>query len=72
MKALELRAALVAAATLGILAWALRHLLPAMPKWSIPFAAAVGLIGYNRGRVASRRTGRPTATSRLQGGLNGP
>jgi hypothetical protein len=44
--AFELLAALVAAATLGLLAWALRRWLPAMPKWAIPLAAALGLIGY--------------------------
>jgi hypothetical protein len=44
--ALELIAALIAAATLGLLVWALRRWLPAMPKWSVPLAAAVGLIGF--------------------------
>jgi hypothetical protein len=44
--ALELIAALIAAATLGLLVWALRRWLPSMPKWSVPLAAAVGLIGY--------------------------
>jgi hypothetical protein len=44
--ALELIAAMIAAATLGLLAWALRRWLPSMPKWSMPLAAAVGLIGY--------------------------
>ncbi|MEZ5796847.1 MAG: hypothetical protein R3D63_04750 [Paracoccaceae bacterium] len=43
--ALELVGALIAAATLGLMAWALRRLLPGLPKWLIPVAAAVGLIG---------------------------
>jgi hypothetical protein len=44
--ALELIAGLIAAATLGLLAWALRRWRPDMPRWSVPFAAAVGLIGF--------------------------
>jgi hypothetical protein len=44
--ALELIAALIAAATLGLLAWAARRWRPGLPQWSVPFAAAVGLIGF--------------------------
>lgn len=43
--ALELIGALVAAATAGLLAWALRRWAPGLPRWFVPFAAAVGLIG---------------------------
>ncbi|MDX5350377.1 MAG: hypothetical protein LPJ86_07635 [Caulobacteraceae bacterium] len=43
--ALELIGALIAAATLGLLAWALRRWRPGLPRWLVPFAAAVGLIG---------------------------
>lgn len=43
--ALELIGALVAAATLGLLFWALRRRFASLPKWSVPGAAAVGLIG---------------------------
>jgi type III secretory pathway component EscS len=42
--ALVLIAALIAAATLGLLAWALRRRWTGMPQWSVPFAAAVGLV----------------------------
>jgi hypothetical protein len=44
--AFELIAGLLVAATLGLMVWALRRWLPSMPKWSVPFAAALGLIGY--------------------------
>jgi hypothetical protein len=44
--ALELIAALIAAATLGLLVWALRRWRPGLPQWSVPFAAAVGLVGF--------------------------
>lgn len=43
--ALELIGALIAAATLGLLAWALRRWRPGLPRWFVPFSAAVGLIG---------------------------
>lgn len=43
--ALELIGALIAAATLGLLAWALRRWRPGLPSWFVPVAAAVGLIG---------------------------
>ncbi|WP_137111437.1 hypothetical protein [Rhodobacter sp. SY28-1] len=43
--ALELIGALIAAAALGLLAWALRRWRPGLPRWLVPFAAAVGLIG---------------------------
>jgi hypothetical protein len=43
--ALELIGALVAAATAGLLAWALRRWRPGLPRWFVPFMAAVGLIG---------------------------
>ena len=43
--ALELIGALIAAAALGLLAWALRRKLPGLPKWSVPVAAGLGLIG---------------------------
>jgi hypothetical protein len=43
--ALELIGALVVAASLGLMAWALRRHFSAMPKWSVPVAAGVGLIG---------------------------
>ena len=43
--ALELIGSLVAAATLGLLLWALRRRFTSLPKWSVPLAAAVGLIG---------------------------
>ncbi|NJM82885.1 MAG: hypothetical protein HC844_10645 [Tabrizicola sp.] len=45
--ALELVAAIIAAITLGLIAWALRrHLGERMPKWSVPLAAGLGLIGF--------------------------
>lgn len=44
--ALELIAALIAAATLGLLVWALRRRFTGLPMWSVPFAAAVGLVGF--------------------------
>lgn len=44
--ALELIAALIAAAALGLLAWALRRRYRGLPKWSVPLAAALGLIGF--------------------------
>lgn len=44
--AFELIAALIAAATLGLLVWALRRHFTGLPKWSVPFAAAVGLVGF--------------------------
>jgi hypothetical protein len=45
--AIELIAAIVAAITLGLMVWALRrHFGERMPKWSVPFAAALGLIGF--------------------------
>lgn len=44
--ALELIAALIAAATLGLLVWALRRRVTGLPKWSVPLAAAVGLVGF--------------------------
>lgn len=43
--ALELIAALIAAATVGLMAWALRRWFPGLPQWFIPVAAGVGLIG---------------------------
>lgn len=43
--ALELIGALVAAAALGLLAWALRRRFAGLPKWLVPVAAAFGLIG---------------------------
>jgi hypothetical protein len=43
--ALELIGAILAAATLGLLAWALRRWRPGLPRWFVPLAAAVGLIG---------------------------
>lgn len=42
---LELIGSLMAAAALGLLAWALRRRFAGLPKWSVPFAAACGLIG---------------------------
>lgn len=42
----ELIAALIAAAACGLMAWALRRRFDAMPKWSVPFAAAVGLVAF--------------------------
>jgi hypothetical protein len=44
--ALELIAALIAAATLGLIAWALRRWWPVLPRWLVPVAAGVGLIGF--------------------------
>jgi hypothetical protein len=44
--ALELIAALIAASTLGLLAWALRRWKPGLPRWLVPVAAGVGLIGF--------------------------
>ena len=44
--ALELIAALITAATLGLLAWALRRWFPGLPKWLVPVAAGLGLIGF--------------------------
>lgn len=44
--ALELIAALVAAAVLGLLAWAFRRWVPSSPNWLIPVAAGAGLIGF--------------------------
>ncbi len=43
--ALELIGALIAAGALGLLAWALRRWRPSLPRWFVPFMAAVGLIG---------------------------
>ena len=43
--ALELIGALMAAAALGLLVWALRRRLTGLPKWSVPAAAALGLVG---------------------------
>jgi hypothetical protein len=43
--ALELIGALIAAGALGLLAWALRRWRPGLPRWFVPFMAAVGLIG---------------------------
>lgn len=43
--ALELVAALIAAAALGLLAWIVRRWVPAVPKWAISVSAAIGLIG---------------------------
>jgi hypothetical protein len=43
--ALELIGALIAAATLGLLAWAFRRWVPAAPRWLVPVAAGAGLIG---------------------------
>jgi len=43
--AFELIGALIAAAALGLLLWALRRVFKNLPKWSVPAAAAVGLIG---------------------------
>jgi len=44
--ALELIAALVAAAVLGLMAWAFRRWVPSSPKWLIPVAAGAGLICF--------------------------
>jgi hypothetical protein len=44
--ALELVAALIAAASVGLLVWALRRWFPSLPKWSVPVAAGAGLIGF--------------------------
>lgn len=44
--ALELIAALIAAASLGLLVWALRRRFTGLPKWSVPFAGALGLICF--------------------------
>ncbi|WP_128514953.1 hypothetical protein [Tabrizicola thermarum] len=43
--ALELIGAILAAATLGLLAWALRRWSPGLPRWFVPVMAAAGLIG---------------------------
>lgn len=43
--ALELIGALVVAAVLGLMAWALRRWLPSLPKWLVPVSAGIGLIG---------------------------
>jgi hypothetical protein len=43
--ALELIGALIAAAALGLMAWALRRWRPGLPKWIVPVAAGLGLIG---------------------------
>lgn len=43
---LELIAALIAAVTLGLMVWALRRRFTGLPQWSVPFAAAVGLVGF--------------------------
>ena len=43
--AFELIGALLAAAALGLIAWAARRWFAGMPKWSVPVAAGVGLIG---------------------------
>ena len=43
---LELIAALIAAATLGLLVWALRRWFPGLPRWSVPLAGALGLIAF--------------------------
>ena len=44
--AFELIAALIAAAVLGLMAWALRRWVPGLPKWLVPFAGAMGLICF--------------------------
>ena len=44
--AIELIAAIVAAAVMGLLAWALRRWVPSLPKWLVPFSAGLGLIGF--------------------------
>lgn len=44
--AIELIAALIAAATMGLLAWALRRWRPGLPQWSVPAAAALGLVAF--------------------------
>ena len=43
--ALELIGSLIAAAALGLLAWALLRRYPGLPKWAVSLAAAAGLIG---------------------------
>lgn len=43
--ALELIGAVFAALTLGLLVWALRRSFPAMPRWAVPAAGGLGLIG---------------------------
>lgn len=43
---LELIAALIFAFCMGGLAYGLRKLVPALPKWMIPGAAALGLFGF--------------------------
>lgn len=43
--ALELISALVAAAALGLLVWAIRRKVQAIPRWLVPVAAGAGLIG---------------------------
>jgi len=44
--AIELIAALLTAGTLGLLAWALLRWVPSLPRWLVPVAAGVGLVGF--------------------------
>lgn len=43
--AIELISALIAAAALGLLVWAIRRRVPAIPRWLVPATAGAGLIG---------------------------
>jgi hypothetical protein len=43
--ALELLGSLFVALTLGLLVWALRKRLQAIPRWAVPLVAGLGLIG---------------------------
>jgi len=43
--ALELIGSVIAAAVLGLMAWAFRRWVPAAPRWLVPVAAGIGLIG---------------------------
>lgn len=43
--ALELLGSLVVAAVFGLMAWAFRRWVPAMPQWFVPVCAGIGLIG---------------------------
>lgn len=43
--ALELIGSVIAAAVLGLMAWVFRRWVPRAPKWLVPVAAGIGLIG---------------------------
>jgi hypothetical protein len=47
--ALELIGALMAAAALGLFAWAIRRKATGLPRWTVPAAAALGLVGTTVG-----------------------